>query len=161
MDSPIPSRAPLHDTLLHGDLSGRIISAFFAAYDVLGYGYLERVYLNALSLELASRGIRVAREVPIAVWFKGSRVGQYRADLVGDDCILVEIKASRVLDPADHKQVLNYLRGTDLEVALLLHFGPKPSFQRIIMERDRKVLGVTAHQPLLPSPPPPAPHSPP
>jgi GxxExxY protein len=124
--------------LLEGDLTGRIINAFYATYDELGFGFLESVYANSFEHELRVRGMSVLREPAIDVWFKGKKVGHFRADMVVDGKVLIEIKASRTLDASDHKQVLSYLRGTDLEVALLLHFGPKAAFHRSILENPRK-----------------------
>ena len=122
--------------LLEQRLTHEVIGAFFAVYNELDHGYLEAVYANALELELKRRGLRVAREVPVTVRFRGTPVGYYRADLLVADVILVEIKASRILDAHARLQTLNYLRGTGLAVGLLLHFGPKPHFERLVCHRS-------------------------
>ena len=126
IDADMPSH------LLEEDLTRSIISAFYDVYNQLGFGFLESVYANALTLELRERGRTVSREVPVRVFYRGSRVGEYRADMVVEHAVLVEIKASRLLDVQARQQTLNYLRGTHLEVGLLLHFGPKPHFERVV-----------------------------
>jgi GxxExxY protein len=124
--------------LMHGDLTGRIIGGFYAVYDELGYGFLESVYRNALVYELLQRGLSASIETPVDVWYKGQRVGHYRADIIVAETVVIEAKASRAIDEADRKQLMNYLRATNLEVGLLLHFGPKAAFQRIVFENQRK-----------------------
>jgi GxxExxY protein len=124
--------------LLHGEITGRVINAFYATYDCLGTGFLESVYRAGLALELADAGLRLRREVPIDVWMKGHRIGHFRADMIVNDVVILEIKASRAVDDADRRQVMNYLRATDVEVGLLLHFGPKPAFQRFFFENTKK-----------------------
>lgn len=124
--------------LLHGEITGAIIRAFFLVYEGLGFGFLESVYANALANVLESLGMRFEREVPVYVWFDGRKVGHFRADFLVEGKVLVEIKASSTLCEADRKQVINYLRGTEIEVGLLLHFGPKAHFERIIYMNKRK-----------------------
>ena len=118
-------------------ITREVIGAFFTVYNELRHGFLESVYANALEFELRQRGQRVAREVPVSVHYCGVPVGFYRADLVVEDIVLVEIKATRIMDPQARQQILNYLRGTDLDIGLLLHFGPKPHFERVICTRSR------------------------
>ena len=120
------------DDLLERRLTGAIITSFYRVYDDLGFGFLESVYISALLIELTARGIRVQREAPIDVYYRGIEVGHFRADLLVEGKVIVEVKASLKVTEADRKQVLNYLRGTSLELGLLLHFGPKASFQRLI-----------------------------
>lgn len=124
--------------LTDGDLTGRIINVFYRAYDELGYGFVEKVYANTLAIELACAGIAFEREVPVDVYYKGQKVGHYRADFVIERRIVLELKACRAVDDADRRQLLNYLRATSLELGLLLHFGPKPAFKRLIFENRRK-----------------------
>jgi GxxExxY protein len=107
-------------------------------YNVLGYGFVESVYSNALAKELRKAGLQFAREVPIDVWYEGTIVGQFRADFLVEEKVVLENKASQQLTEADRKQLLNCLRGTDIEVGLLLHFGSKPSHQRLIYSNDQK-----------------------
>jgi GxxExxY protein len=121
-----------HETLFEEALTRRIIGAFYDVYNALGYGFLESVYQAALEREMADRGLSVVREAGAEVRYKGSVVGVFRADLLVESRVVVELKASRKLESAHLAQVINYLRATDLEVGLLLHFGPRPSFQRFV-----------------------------
>ncbi len=121
------------DVLLQEHLTRGVIGgAFYRVYNTLGFGFLESVYANALTHEMTKRGLRVEREVPVRVWYDGHPVGTFRVDVLVEGAVVVEIKAARALGPTDPQQVLNYLRGTNLEVGLLLHFGPKPSFKRFV-----------------------------
>jgi GxxExxY protein len=99
---------------------------------------LEGSYANALAVELRSKGLSVRREVPIEVVYRGVPVGMYRVDLIVEESVLVEVKSTKTVSDADFRQVLNYLKATDLEVGFLLHFGPKPRFRRLIYTNDRK-----------------------
>lgn len=132
---PGPQRAPAAsgEVLLHRDVTDAILGAFFDVYGGLGYGFLEAVYANALALELRLRGRRVEREVSLPVFWKETEIGHYRADLIVDRSVLVELKAGRHPDPSAEAQVLNYLRAGGLRVALLLHFGPRPTFMRKVL----------------------------
>ncbi|HEU4996357.1 MAG TPA: GxxExxY protein [Gemmatimonadaceae bacterium] len=123
---------------LHSWLTDLVIGLFYRVFDALGFGFLESVYRNALALELRRAGVEFEREVPIDVWYGGEKVGHFRADFLVEGRVLLEIKASQALSDADRKQVMNYLRGTGIEVALLLHFGPKPRCERILYTNDRK-----------------------
>src|SRR5829696_1695748 len=96
----------------HKELSRRVIGIFFDVYNELGYGFLESVYENAMALALEAAGLRVARQVPIVVWFRGVVVGKFRVDLLVEDVLVVELKALRCWDPSHEAQVLNYLRGS-------------------------------------------------
>jgi GxxExxY protein len=118
--------------LLHGDITGEIISAFYAVYNELGYGFVESVYVRALAIELFQRRMNVAREVPVTVYYKGVTVGTYRADLVVADTVVVDVKAGEQPADTDRPQLINYLRSSGKEVGLLLHFGPKAILKRVI-----------------------------
>lgn len=126
--------------LLHGEISNRILGAFFQVHRELGPGFLESVYANGMMLALTAAGLHVEREFPISVYFRGQLVGVFRADAVVESVVLLEYKAGERLDPSCEPQVLNYLRGCHLELALLLHFGPRATFKRLIMTNDRKLL---------------------
>lgn len=123
---------------LHGDVTGAIIAAFFEVYKELGYGFLESVYRNALVIALAERGLRTAPETPIRVWFHGQRVGDFRADVIVEDIVIVELETARTMDSAHEAKLINYLRATDKEVGLLLNFGPRPTFKRFVFHNHRK-----------------------
>jgi GxxExxY protein len=118
--------------ILYEQTTKSIIAAFYAVYDKLGFGFLENVYRGALTIELRRRGHRVAREVSVPVFYDGIQVARYDMDFVVDDLIVLETKSTMVLCTADRRQLLNYLRCTRFEVGLLLHFGPKPRFYRLI-----------------------------
>ena len=124
--------------MLAEDVTEKIIGAFFESYRNLGFGFLEAAYLNALCLELQRRGVDYSREVSIEVNYLGVPIGRYRIDLIVASTVLVEIKATKTLSDADTRQVLNYLKATNLEVGLLLHFGPTPKFFRYLYTNDRK-----------------------
>jgi GxxExxY protein len=101
-------------------------------YNTLGYGFLEKVYENALYLELTSRGIECKTQQQIRVFYEGSEVGFYIADMVVENLVIVEIKAAEALCEQHEYQLINYLRATDKKVGLLLNFGQKPQFRRKI-----------------------------
>ena len=123
---------------LHAEVTEKILGVFFEVYNELGGGFLETVYQQALRIALVQAGLRVAVEVPVPVYFRGEVVGNFRADMVVNDCVLLELKAVSVLEGAHEGQVLHYLRATTLEVGMLLNFGPKPQFKRFILENDKK-----------------------
>lgn len=109
----------------------------FEVYNSLGRGFLERVYQKALELEFANRGIRAVPQAPLKVTYKGTVVGEYFADFLVEDVVLVEIKACERLLDEHHAQVINYLRATSIELGLLLNFGPQPEVRRKICQTER------------------------
>ena len=116
--------------LLHRRVSRLVIGAFFDTYNELGHGFLESVYEGALAIRLHEFGLRTERQLAIAVRYHGHLVGEYRADLLVEECLLVEIKAVRNLLEVHEAQLLHYLKATGLRVGLLLNFGPRPEFRR-------------------------------
>jgi GxxExxY protein len=118
--------------LLERELTSKIIGAFYECYNVLGFGFLETVYRRSMGVELRSMGLPVAEEVPVETTYKGVCVGTYRLDLLVSSRVIVEVKATSVLGPTDKRQLLNYLRASEVEVGLLLHFGPEPAFHRLV-----------------------------
>ena len=124
--------------LLHEELTNVIIKTFYEVYNELGYGFLEKVYQNSLYLELKNKGLKVEVQKRLAVYYKGTEVGEYYADLIVEDKIILELKAADYIVKDFENQFLNYLRATDCEVGLLLNFGKKPEFKRKIFENDRK-----------------------
>ena len=125
--------------LKHGELTDRILHVFFKrVYAQLGYGFLEKVYENAMALELRQLGFAVEQQQPIQVHYNGAILGEYYADLVVEDKVIVELKAAKVIEPAHEAQLLNYLRATPYKVGLLLNFGPKPDFRRKAFENEYK-----------------------
>jgi GxxExxY protein len=124
--------------LLHEELTNAIIKTFYEVYNELGYGFLEKVYQNSLYLELKNKGYKVEAQKKILVYYKGIEVGEYFADLIVEDLIILELKAADCIVKDFENQILNYLRGTNCEVGLLLNFGKKPEFRRKIFENNRK-----------------------
>lgn len=124
--------------LIHADLTQKIIGVFYDVYNELGHGFLESVYQSSLEIALTSEGLTVRHEIEIPVWFRRQKVGDFSADLLVNQCVLIELKAVRTLDGAHQAQLLNYLRATDIEVGLLLNFGIKPEFKRLVFDNPRK-----------------------
>ena len=134
-DSNARTRWRVTEPLIDGDITAAVIGAFYAVYNELRYGFLESVYAGALEVEFRERGISYVREHPLEVRYKNNVVGMYRADLMVAARVVVEVKASRCLVDADKRQLLHYLRGTNQEIGLLLHFGPKAEFHRMVCSR--------------------------
>ncbi len=105
---------------------------------MLGYGFLEKVYENALMIELKSFEFDCEKQKPIKVSFKGFNVGEYFADIIVENKVIIELKAAETLVEEHEAQLLNYLRATEIEVGLLLNFGKKPQFKRQIFENIYK-----------------------
>ena len=124
----------LPTVLLEGELTEQILGAAFKVLNELGCGFLEKVYENALLVELARPGQRVEQQRPFKIKYAGAIVGEYQADLVVDDRVILECKAVSKLDPVHEAQLLNYLRATGIRVGLLLNFGrPKLQFKRLVV----------------------------
>src|ERR1700736_414816 len=126
----------LHE-LVEERLTGSVIGAFFEVYNNLGYGFLEHVYTMALEQELLARKHSVAREVAVQVFYKGDHLAEQRLDMIVDQKLVVETKSTHELHKSANRQVYNYLRSTNLEVGLLLHFGPDARFYRVV-HRNKK-----------------------
>ncbi len=124
--------------MLYEELSGRIIGAFYVVYRTLGHGFLEKVYENALGLELRRRGMNVEQQKRIEVYYDGIRVGEYYADLLVDGVVVLEVKAIDAIAPIHEAQLVNYLRATAIELGFLFTFGPKAQFSRRILTNERK-----------------------
>lgn len=119
---------------LHPEITEKILAASFQVHNTLGAGFLEKVYENALALELRARGIAYEQQKPIAVRYRETVVGDYSADLIVEAKVIVELKASTALDHVHEAQVLNYLRATGLRVGLLLNFGrPRLEYRRLVL----------------------------
>lgn len=120
------------ETYLYADLTSTIISCFYRVYNKLGYGFLEKVYENALKIELESKGLFVEKQKPIAVYYDEHLVGEYFADLIVENKIILELKVAEALCEMHEYQLINYLKATNIEVGLLLNFGKKPQVCRKI-----------------------------
>jgi GxxExxY protein len=125
----------MNEDLIEREITHDVIGAFYDAYNALGFGFLEHVYALALERELTARGRSVRREVSVPVMYKGEILTTQRLDMIVDEKVVVEIYSMHTLPPTSHRQLLNYLRATTLEVALLLHFGPDARFYRIVQSR--------------------------
>jgi GxxExxY protein len=129
--------------ILHADLTEKIIGVYYDVYNEVGRGFLESVYSNCMHRALTQAGLSAQREVSIPVFFRGWDVGLFKADLVVNGLIPIELKAAQNLDPSHEAQVMNYLRATQLEVGLLFNFGgSKPEFRRIVFENINKKIRV-------------------
>jgi len=124
--------------MLHSELTEKIIKAFYTVYNKLGYGFLEKVYENALVIELKKSGLNIKQQQKINVYYDSSQVGEYFADLVINEVVIIELKAAEGLVEEHKNQLINYLKATDREVGLLLNFGKEPQFKRVIFTNDRK-----------------------
>ena len=126
------------DNLVPKELIDKILTCFYQVYNDLGYGFLERVYQNALYYALTDEGLNCEAEKLIKVYHNGRVVGDYRADLLVENCVLLELKTNELISSANEKQLINYLKATTIEVGYLLNFGKKPQFSRKVFSNDRK-----------------------
>jgi GxxExxY protein len=125
--------------LKHKQLTGKVIGVFYEVYDELGHGFLESVYQKCLAISLREAVLDVCWPVAIPVWFRGHQVGSFEGDMPVEGSVLLELKAVRTLDSSHQAQLLNYLRATEIEIGLLLNFGVKPEFKRLVFDNARKV----------------------
>lgn len=123
---------------MHSEVTAQIISAYYKVYNKLGFGFLEKVYENALVIELKKTGLIIETQKKIEVYYDDQEVGFYIADIIVNKNIIIEIKASSALHHEDEAQLLNYLKATNLELGLLFNFGKKPEFKRKIYENQFK-----------------------
>ena len=130
----------MSENFKHTELTASIIKAFYHVYNVLGYGFLEKVYEKALLLELRKSGLQAAAQVPLKVFYEGTEVGNYFADIIIESSVIIELKAGDGLAEEHEAQLTNYLRATNIEVGLLLNFGIKPQFKRKVFSNQFKTL---------------------
>jgi len=128
----------MNENYLHKDVTDQIINCYYIVYNKLGYGFLEKVYENALKLEMQAHGLTVESQKPIKVTYNGHVVGDYFADLLVNNLVIIEVKAAETLNQNHQYQLQNYLRATDIEVGLLLNFGHKPEFTRRVFSNKFK-----------------------
>ena len=124
--------------LLHNEITDKIIYCFYHVYNKLQYGYLEKVYQNALVIELKKQGFLVETEKKLSVYYDNVLVGVYYADIVVNDLVILELKTVDTLLEEHFNQLKSYLRSTHMEVGLLLNFGPKAQFKRCLFTNDKK-----------------------
>ena len=132
------------DNYKHSDITGIIIKAFYNVYNQLEYGFLEKVYENALLIELKKLGLECVAQYPVEVFYDDLKVGFYIADIIVNNCVIVEIKAAEALCEEHEAQLTNYLRATDIEVGLLLNFGKKIEFKRKVFSTEYKNLNKSS-----------------
>lgn len=122
----------------HSELTRAIINAFYQVYNTLGYGFLEKVYENALIHELRKRGYKVIQQSSIEVYYDGVIIGEYYADLLVNGSVILELKSAESISKQHEAQLINYLKASNIDVGLVLNFGPKPEVRRKIYETARK-----------------------
>ncbi len=123
----------------YSDLTEAIIKCFYKVYNELGYGFLEKVYHNALLIELQNEELKVESQKPIKVSYQGDVVGEYYADIIVEDVVIIELKATETVTEAHEYQLINYLKATNIEVGLLLNFGKKPEIRRKLFTNKKSV----------------------
>ena len=128
------------DNYKYSEITGKIIKAFYKVYNTLGYGFLEKVYQNALFIELVAMDLFVEKQKQIKVYYESKEVGEYFADLIVDRCVIVELKAAETLCEEHEFQLINYLKATEIEVGLLLNFGKKPEFRRKVFSNKKNLI---------------------
>ena len=124
--------------MIHEELTNTIICAFYRVYNTLGHGFLEKVYENALAIELKKYGLTITQQEGVKVFYYGEQVGDYFADIIVNSLVIVELKSAENLKSEHFAQLTNYLKATNKEVGLLLNFGKKPEFKRILLTNDKK-----------------------
>ncbi len=128
--SPVP--------LKHADLTDKIIGVFYDVYNELGHGFLESVYEDSFAIALRQAGLAAQQQVAVPVWFRNHKVGDYRADMLVENSVLLELKCAKCLEAAHEAQLLHYLKSTHIEVGLLFNFGVRAQFRRLLFDNERK-----------------------
>lgn len=136
----------MKENYLHSDLTERIIGEAFKVYNILGSGFLEKVYCNALCKKLIESGLEVKREFPVKVYFEGENIGDYCCDILVNELVIVELKAIETLAKIHEVQLVNYLKATNLEVGLLINFGEKIEIKRKVLTRNHKKSALSASE---------------
>lgn len=124
--------------LKHAQLTEKIIGIFYDVYNELGYGFVESVYEESLLIALREAGLKVESQISVPVWFRRHKVGEFRADVVVEQAVMLELKSVRVLEASHEAQLLHYLKSTEVEIGLLLNFGVRPQFRRLLFDNERK-----------------------
>lgn len=125
--------------LLHKNITDIILKSYYKVYNNLGYGFLEKVYENALLYELRNHGLDCEKQKPIKVYYEQIQVGEYYADIIVNECIILELKAAESIAEEHEFQLINYLKATEIEIGLLLNFGKNPEFKRKIFTNNKKI----------------------
>lgn len=129
----------MKEEYLHKELTAEIINRFYKGYNTLGYGFLEKVYEKALKYELEKAGLLVERQKPINVYYESELVGEYFADLLVENKVIIELKAAETICEEHENQLINYLKTTDIEIGLLVNFGKSPEIKRKIFSSKNKL----------------------
>ena len=124
--------------MIHEEITEKILKAFYKVYNTLGFGFLEKVYENALVIELMRLGLMVAQQKDIPVYYEGITVGDYSADILVEDVIILELKAAEGIRNEHFAQLTNYLKATKKELGFVLNFGKKPEYKRMLFTNDIK-----------------------
>jgi GxxExxY protein len=129
------------EEFLHKEITSNIIQTFYKVYNTLGYGFLEKVYENAMRIELGKSELSVEQQRNIKVYYDSEQVGDYYADLLVENLVIVELKAAETICEEHETQLLNYLKATDIEVGLLINFGKKAEVKRkIFLNKNKKII---------------------
>lgn len=129
----------INTDFLYTEITDKIIHSFYTVYNTLGYGFLEKVYENAMMLELIEKGMLAQKQNPIKVHYKEKLIGEYFADIIVEEKVIIELKAAEAIVQEHELQLINYLKATEIEIGLLLNFGKKPEIKRKIFTNDRKI----------------------
>jgi GxxExxY protein len=133
----------IEDNFKFSEITKSIINAFYNVYNKLGYGFLERVYENAMMIELKKLGLNAVKQQAISVYYDDELVGEYFADIIVDNKVIIELKAAETICSEHECQLVNYLKSTDIEVGLLLNFGKKPEIKRRVLTSDHKKSSIS------------------
>lgn len=125
-------------SLKHSELTDKIIKTFYEVYNELGHGFLESVYETAMMIAFEAKQISAENQVAAKVWFRDQKIGDFRADMIVEQKVILELKAVSGITEAHKAQLINYLRATEIEVGLILNFGERPQFKRLVFENSRK-----------------------
>ncbi len=129
----------MNTDFLYKEITDKIIHSFYAVYNTLGYGFLEKVYENAMMLELIEKGMLAQKQNPIKVHYRERLIGEYFADIMVEGKVIIELKAAEAIVQEHELQLINYLKATEIEIGLLLNFGKKPEIKRKIFTNDKKI----------------------
>lgn len=128
----------IKDNYIHSEITDLIIKAFYNVYNKLGFGFLEKVYENGMMIELKRLGLNAEKQKQLKVFYDEFEIGEYYADIIVNDCVIVELKAAEAICPEHEAQLVNYLKASDIEVGLLLNFGKEPKFKRRVLTSEFK-----------------------
>ncbi|MGJ8660803.1 MAG: GxxExxY protein [Bacteroidota bacterium] len=126
----------ISDSIQHSEITEKIIKSFYDVYNKLGYGFLEKVYENAMAIELIKNGLSVEQQHKIDVYYNDEIIGEYFADILVENQVIIELKASKGINEAHECQLVNYLKASEIEVGLILNFGSRPSMKRKIFSNS-------------------------